>query len=100
MHLIIHICRKILPFIILYERCVLIDEKQTVFGKNALAGSNQLPPEFCIFRIVRIIGRQTALDREQILSADFAHIAYVPNKRITVEVEAQIYKVGQSVKAL
>lgn len=98
--MIIHICRKILPVIILYERCVLIDEKQTVFGKNALAGSNQLPPEFCIFRIVRIVGRQTALDREQILSTNLAHIADVLNQRIAIEVETQIDKVGQSVEAL
>ena len=88
------------PYNIRYERCVLIDEKQTVFGKNALAGSNQLPPEFCIFRIVRIIGRQTALDREQILSADFSHIADILNQRIAIEVEAQIDEVGQSVEAL
>lgn len=91
---------EILPVIILYERCVLIDEKQTVFGKNALAGSNQLPPEFCIFRIVRIIGRQTALDREQILSADFAHVTDIPNQRIAIEIKAQIDEIGQGVKAL
>jgi len=71
-----------------------------VFGKNALAGSNQLPPEFCVFRIVCIIGRQTALDREQILSADLSHIADVLNQRITIEVEAQIDEVGQSVETL
>ena len=83
-----------------YERCVLIDEKQTVFGKNALAGSNQLPPEFCIFRIVRIIGGQTALDREQILSADLSHIADILNQWIAIEVETQIDEVGQSVETL
>ena len=71
-----------------------------MFGKNTFAGLDQLSPELCIFRIILIIGRQTALDREQIFSADFSHIAYVPNKRVTVEVETQIYKVGQSVKAL
>ena len=71
-----------------------------MFGKNALAGSNQLPPEFCIFRIVRIIGRQTALDREQIFSADLAHIADILNQRITVEIKTQIDEVGQSVEAL
>ena len=57
-HLIIHIRRKILPVITPYERCVLVDKQQTVFGKNALAGSDQLPSELCIFRIIRIIGRQ------------------------------------------
>ena len=61
---------------------------------------NQFPSEFCIFRIVCIIGRQTALDREQIFSADLAHIADILNQRITAEVEAQIDEVGQSVKAL
>ena len=71
-----------------------------MFGKNALAGSNQLPPEFCIFRIVRIIGRQTALDREQILSADLAHIADILNQRIAVEIKTQINEVGQGIEAL
>lgn len=70
-----------------------------MFGKNALAGSNQLLPEFCIFRIVRIIGRQTTLDREQILSADLSHIADVPNQRIAIEIKAQIDEVRQGVKA-
>ena len=91
---------EILPVIIPYERCVLIDEKQTVFGKNALAGSDQLPSELCIFRVVCIIGRQTALDREQILSADLAHIADILNQRISAQVEAQIDEVGQSVETL
>ena len=71
-----------------------------MFGKNTFAGLNQFSSEFCIFRVVLVIGRQTALYCKQIFSADFAHIAYVPNKRVTVEVETQIYKVGQSVKAL
>ena len=71
-----------------------------MFGKNALAGLNQFSSEFCIFRVVLIIGRQTALYCKQIFSADLAHIAYVPNKRITVEVETQIDEVGQGVKAL
>ena len=84
----------------LYERCILVDEEQAVFGKNALAGLDKLPPEFCIFRIVCIIGRQTALDREQVFSADLAHIADILNQRITVEVEAQIDEVGQSVETL
>lgn len=95
-----HIRRKILPVIIPYERCVLVDEKQTVFGKNALAGLNQFPSEICIFRIVCVIGRQTALDREQIFSTDFAHIADVLNQRIAIEVETQIDEVGQGIEAL
>ena len=61
---------------------------------------DKLPPELCIFRIVCIIGRQTALDREQVFSADLAHIADILNQRITVEVEAQIDEVGQSVETL
>ena len=71
-----------------------------MFGKNALAGMNKLSAELCIFWIICIIVRQTAFDREQIFSADFAHIAYILNKRITVEVETQIDEFGQSVKAL
>ena len=71
-----------------------------MFGKNALAELDQLPPELCIFRVVLIIGRQTALDREQILSADLAHIADILNQWIAIEVEAQIDEVGQSVETL
>ena len=71
-----------------------------MFGKNALAGLNKLSAEFCVFRIICIIGRQTALDHEQIFSADLAHIADVLNQRITVEIKTQIDEVGQSVKAL
>ena len=63
--------------------------------KTPLPDRISSPSELCIFRIVRIIGRQTALDCEQILSADFAHIAYVPNKRVTVEIKTQIDEVGQ-----
>ena len=61
---------------------------------------NKLSAELCIFRIILVIGRQTALDREQIFSTDFAHVAYILNQRITIEVETQIDEVGQSVKAL
>ena len=71
-----------------------------MFGKYAVAGLDQLPSELCIFRIIRIIGRQTALDREQVLSADLAHIADILNQRITAEVEAQIDEVGKRIKAL
>lgn len=89
-----------LSVIIPYERRILVNKQQTVFGKNALAGSDQLSPELCIFRIVCIIGGQTALDREQILSADFAHVTDIPNQRIAIEIKTQIDEVGQSVEAL
>ena len=81
-------------------RRVFVHEQHSVFGKYAVAGLDQLPSELRIFRVILVVCRYTALDREQIFSADLAHVTDIPNQRVTIEIETQIDKVGQRVKAL
>ncbi|MFQ7134319.1 MAG: hypothetical protein ACLRQL_05760 [Oscillospiraceae bacterium] len=71
-----------------------------MFGKYAVAGLYQLPSELRIFRVILIVCRYAAVDRQQILSADFAHVTDIPNQRIAIEIKTQIDEVGQGVKAL
>ena len=71
-----------------------------MFGKYAVAGLYQFPSELRIFRVILIVCRYAAVDCQQILSADLAHVPDIPNQRIAIEIKAQIDEVGQGIEAL